>query len=65
MNYITRNEAIPASHPSRVRGLKLLVVVFRNVDDKSHPSRVRGLKLKVTNLANRFTASRTLHGCVD
>ena len=34
----------PWSHPSRVRGLKLLKVVKIKYNDGSHPSRVRGLK---------------------
>ena len=33
-----------ASHPSRVRGLKLLVGESSIYKIKSHPSRVRGLK---------------------
>ena len=40
-------EFIVESHPSRVRGLKLIVVP-NNIEEqiKSHPSRVRGLKSK-------------------
>ena len=34
------------SHPSRVRGLKLLNTFWKLVIVKSHPSRVRGLKYK-------------------
>jgi len=33
------------SHPSRVRGLKLVIAVRRLRYTASHPSRVRGLKL--------------------
>ena len=36
------------SHPSRVRGLKLLVLNLTMRGFMSHPSRVRGLKLYIT-----------------
>ena len=34
------------SHPTRVRGLKLLHCPYSNQETSSHPTRVRGLKLR-------------------
>jgi len=47
----------PASHPSRVRGLKHgpLFVYFNTLE--SHPSRVRGLKLDKTYAKKRHILS--------
>ena len=52
------------SHPSRVRGLKLLVGAAVNNGNLSHPSRVRGLKLEILGLPPFIHESRTLRGCV-
>ena len=42
----TWNQADGTSHPVRVRGLKLLLVIVNiDVEEGSHPVRVRGLKL--------------------
>ena len=52
------------SHPSRVRGLKLIKGGKADGKYESHPSRVRGLKL--VGPPSRFVlVSRTPHGCVD
>ena len=53
-----------ASHPSRVRGLKLQKQVLASGDVASHPSRVRGLKPHNFQKLSVFSR-RTPHGCVD
>ena len=55
---------IPLSHPSRVRGLKLVLLLFYVEHVGSHPSRVRGLKLTAI-ITYLCSACRTPHGCVD
>ena len=34
------------SHPSRMRGLKYICIIWLTIMIRSHPSRMRGLKLK-------------------
>ena len=51
-----------ASHPSRVRGLKLVSDLARNVLDWSHPSRVRGLKLNNDGAVEMFEQVAPLAG---
>ena len=64
MNLPTGDDA-NVSHPSRVRGLKLLgIEVPRRVDYLSHPSRVRGLKQHPSGYIH-VSLRRTLRGCVD
>ena len=41
---LLRYRRLIASHPSRVRGLKLLKSLNSHICKTSHPSRVRGLK---------------------
>jgi len=53
------------SHPSRVRGLKPLLIVYQMVLLGSHPSRVRGLKPQVGTTRLVLGVSRTPRGCVD
>ena len=52
------------SHPSWVCGLKLIVRVSAEGNDKSHPSWVCGLKL-VWRFRRVGRISHTLRGCVD
>ena len=52
------------SHPTWVRGLKLLHVADGPNGVRSHPTWVRGLKLFAAYLGNG-KYSRTLRGCVD
>ena len=52
------------SHPTWVRGLKLLALPKRNKRLVSHPTWVRGLKHNVA-YALKVLSCRTLRGCVD
>ena len=52
------------SHPTWVRGLKLVRCRLCRPPCLSHPTWVRGLKLKETYLFPLYTC-RTLRGCVD
>ena len=52
------------SHPTWVRGLKLLGGHFRRFRPLSHPTWVRGLKsIHLRNAVSQY--SRTPRGCVD
>ena len=53
-----------ASHPLRVRGLKLYQIWFIMIGAASHPLRVRGLKLKRRRMIRTWNC-RILYGCVD
>ena len=53
------------SHPTRVRGLKPVVVALVAAPLWSHPTRVRGLKLVLVVCWLSFAGRRTLRGCVD
>ena len=58
------SDAQVESHPTWVRGLKLVmmrVVIRLNM---SHPTWVRGLKQALLNAVN-ISIRRTLRGCVD
>ena len=55
---------LKASHPSRVRGLKLPTGPARSWRNAPHPSRVRGLKFPTLDCYSN-SCLRTLHGCVD
>ena len=52
------------SHPTWVRGLKLLIYIKSFTMQKSHPTWVRGLKPKHWQ-SNKLGYCRTLRGCVD
>ena len=52
------------SHPMRVRGLKLTIIVNLRLYMLSHPMRVRGLKLALT-VELHLGEGRTPCGCVD
>ena len=52
------------SHPLRVRGLKLVDVVFVVIVYLSHPLRVRGLKQRGPEVTVPING-RILYGCVD
>ena len=52
------------SHPSWVRGLKLLMFVYTRIYYMSHPSWVRGLKLEKF-VCCIVVLCRTPRGCVD
>ena len=59
-----RVTALAQSHPSWVRGLKLIIRRIMNMTNRSHPSWVRGLKLYC--LLNYLSLiGRTPRGCVD
>ena len=57
--------ALGASHPIRVRGLKLFGAHGTLFDISSHSIRVRGLKFQQVNQIALRTQSRTPYGCVD
>jgi|GEM_PF-5791880 len=48
------------SHPSRVRGLKLVCRSFLSSGAVSYPSRVRGLKRNSAQTSNKFSAKKCL-----
>ena len=52
------------SHPTWVRGLKLVHTTNCIRENMSHPTWVRGLKLIIISKRKKYT-SRTLRGCVD
>ena len=52
------------SHPTWVRGLKLLTIVLKNSLQQSHPTWVRGLKHR-RKAVSLWCYCRTLRGCVD
>ena len=52
------------SHPTWVRGLKLLIIIIASEQVRSHPTWVRGLKHCIC-LIVVLIIRRTLRGCVD
>ena len=56
---------VESSHPSWVRGLKLLMWLCSNTQQQSHPSWVRGLKHLLASQPKAELPSRTPRGCVD
>ena len=64
-NMIFRHLLNMRSHPTWVRGLKLLKSYPKSSQRKSHPTWVRGLKLHVSCNKPYGTFRRTLRGCVD
>ena len=53
------------SHPTWVRGLKLLTGYAFQPRFLSHPTWVRGLKLNKVLKSRTIRIGRTLRGCVD
>ena len=64
MRKMTNYFAKDRSHPTWVRGLKLMPTSHVKGSVESHPTWVRGLKRAVWE-STKYFGSRTLRGCVD
>ena len=60
-----RGKGYVLSHPTRVRGLKLMLLCALKTLSRSHPTRVRGLKHVAPQALIRCLTGRTPRGCVD